>query len=283
MQYIAIHKPINVVSSTDSQNTASKNKLMASRRSIYELLKEGGYPHMGLVGRLDAMTSGVMLFTNDSKMQRLLLTPEEQEEDDKERNHLGLGSRKRKAPELDADEGRQGTEKAQEKEQGEDEEKGEERGAGKEYKVKEYILTVLGGPQRKWGTNWCDEARAALIEEMTAPLEFSNKGIKYYAKSAEVSILSRYRSEKHSHGGKGPVGADLGWVCSLKVVLREGKHHQIRRLAARSKLLVISLVRHTFAGGLLSLDDPTLKEPGSMRPLTEGEVAQLRKITGQSE
>ena len=105
--YIAIHKPTGFVSSAKSQHKGQK--------TIYDLLKSLNFPtSIGLCGRLDSETSGIMLFTNDSVIQRELLIPEEEEE-----NSINEG------------------EKHHRKEN-----------------WKEYHLTVLASPHRRWGTNW---------------------------------------------------------------------------------------------------------------------------------
>ena len=236
LAYVAMHKPIGYVSSTVSQKQGM--------RTIYELLEAKNFPKLGLCGRLDAQTSGIMLFTNDSPMLQALLLPEEKEGED-------IGDKE------------------------------EERDEDKDFKWKEYHLTVLASPDRQWGTGDWEEAKKAILAEMSAPIEFVTKGVRYRTNPAEVKVLSRFRSEKHAHESRGPRGQDLGWCVVLSIILREGKHHQIRRLASRSKLRVVSLKRHSFAGGLLTADDPTLEDPGSARYLTDEEIAQLRARTSK--
>ena len=238
MKYIVFHKPLHVVSSRNDQREriavakASKRKCKQKgslknegdeefiiSRSIYDVAEEKGFDvkDLGLVGRLDAMTSGIMLFTDDSRLQSALLLPED--EDDGEMDKVD----KDKNVTADAD-------------------------ILRRYKTKVYTLDVLASPHHKLGTDWSEAKQMALIEEMSAPLSFTLAGIAYHTNPADVSIISRYRSEEHSHGGKGPVGSDLGWCMQLKVVLREGKHHQIRRIAARSKFIVRSLTRELRGG-----------------------------------
>lgn len=256
MNYIAFHKPLNVVSSRVVTKVSPGKKLKKKSRtesdgianvSIYDLAeKTSGFDvtKLGLVGRLDAMTTGAMLFTDDSKLYTALLFPEDCEDDEEKRDDENDSETLRK------------------------------------YKTKVYHLDVLATPHRKWGTDWSADRQTKLLEELSAPLTFRLKGIEYTTKPAEVSIVSRYRSEEHSFGGKGPRGADLGWCAKLKVVLREGKHHQIRRLASRSKLIVCALTRVSFAGGVLTIEDASLREPGSGRRLLESEVKELREAFG---
>ena len=239
--YIAVHKPVGCVSSAKRQHDG---------KTIYELLATFNFDFekVGLCGRLDADTSGIMLFTNDSAMQRALLTPDDAEADTKK--------------ECEDKEDREG--------------KKENREEGKKASWKEYHLTVLASPHRKWGTEWDENMEKALVEELSVPLEFSFKGKRHLTKAAELKVLNRFRSEEHAHGSRGPLGQDLGWCATLSVILREGKHHQIRRICSRSRLQVLSLKRVSFAGGLISIEDPTLAQPGSARYLKEEEVDQLK-------
>lgn len=70
--------------------------------------------------------------------------------------------------------------------------------------------------------------------------------------------------------GKDPQGA---W---LRVILREGKKRQIRRMAACSGLQVRRLIRVRMAN--LSLGD---LKPGEWRPLEEDEIKQLQRLIKQ--
>ena len=259
MKYVVFHKPLHVVSSRDDQKerivrakASSKRKRSGFveeavvSRSIYDVANEKGFDvkDLGLVGRLDAMTSGIMLFTDDAKLQSALLVPEDTLD--------GVESKPDKGGAADAK-------------------------TARKYKTKVYTLDVLASPHHKWGTDWSETRQKALIEEMSAPISFSLAGVTYHTRPAEISFLERYRSDEHAHRGKGPVGGDLGWCAKLKIVLREGKHHQIRRLAARSKLIVRSLTRVSFAGGLLTIEEEGLREPGSGRHLSEAEILALRR------
>jgi len=94
-----LHKPINVVSSTVDphvsdiiRNKKTKNKSQHESISIdenkqqvvggtprltaYDIARMAGFPtDLGLAGRLDCETSGVMLFTDDSHLHRAVLHP----------------------------------------------------------------------------------------------------------------------------------------------------------------------------------------------------------------
>jgi 23S rRNA pseudouridine2605 synthase len=77
----------------------------------------------------------------------------------------------------------------------------------------------------------------------------------------------------HLHGAQGPSGA--GETRWLRVVLHEGRKRQIRAMCAAVGLQVQRLVR-TRIGPL------TLRRlrPGRLRPLTDAEVARLRRACG---
>ena len=268
MIYIAFHKPLNVVCTRNIEEEARKERKRKKtlpefkmHESIYDVAERNGFPvaDLGLVGRLDSMTSGIMLFTNDSKLQQRLLLPEDLDEE------------KGKMVHSDKEQDPEGWKEKIDKNIVDD------FNALRKYKTKVYHLDVLASPYHQWGSAWSEEKQQSLCEELSAPLTFSQKGIEYTTSPAEISIIERYRSAEHSHGGKGPRGADLGWCVKVKVVLREGKHHQIRRIAARSKLTVRSLTRVSFAGGVLTLEDDALKQPGSGRRLQEDEVQELRE------
>ena len=57
-KYFIIHKPVGIVSTKFDPEKS---------RNIYELANEKGFPtnNVGLVGRLDKLTSGIMLFTDE--------------------------------------------------------------------------------------------------------------------------------------------------------------------------------------------------------------------------
>ena len=61
----------------------------------------------------------------------------------------------------------------------------------------------------------------------------------------------------------------------VEVVISEGRHHQVRRLAARAGFEVEAL--HRKAMGTLCLDDLPV---GEARPLTPDEVATLLRLHG---
>jgi 16S rRNA U516 pseudouridylate synthase RsuA-like enzyme len=64
-----VHKPVGCLSS--SQDSAG-----SLRGTVYDVAGNAGFPsHIGLVGRLDAETSGIMVFSNDGRLYDKILHP----------------------------------------------------------------------------------------------------------------------------------------------------------------------------------------------------------------
>jgi 16S rRNA U516 pseudouridylate synthase RsuA-like enzyme len=81
-----IHKPIGAISSTVDSKLNSiimnkddplcgqtySNKGVTSRPTVYDYAQLAGFPtNFSLVGRLDVATSGIMLFTNDTILDKV--------------------------------------------------------------------------------------------------------------------------------------------------------------------------------------------------------------------
>jgi 16S rRNA pseudouridine516 synthase len=80
--YFVLHKPINYTTKRDDESTCdqyrSRRNFWSPReyeRTVYEVLPTK-FPHVPPVGRLDKMTSGVLLFTDDGAMATRLLRPD---------------------------------------------------------------------------------------------------------------------------------------------------------------------------------------------------------------
>lgn len=76
--------------------------------------------------------------------------------------------------------------------------------------------------------------------------------------------MRRFRDELKSRGRP-----NLGWCIDVRVVIREGKHHQIRRMAKRSGYHVASLHRVSIAS-VLKIESVPLA--GQCRWLTYEEI-----------
>lgn len=223
-----IHKPLGVISATvDSQTTSIVTKIGdplylqpkggEQRDTVYKLAEQAGFPtNYSLVGRLDAATSGIMVFTNNIKLDKAIRNPP--------------------VP---------GAETS-------------------EFKTKEYLLVVLG---RRLFDLDTDESLQAFEDELGQPLSFHLHGRAFSTNAADVKILRRWQEPKLTLGQP-----FLGWCLEVRVRLQEGKHHQIRRIASRAGLTVISLTRTRIAG-ILCLD--SVPEPGQCRWLTHEEIGAL--------
>lgn len=84
-----------------------------------------------------------------------------------------------------------------------------------------------------------------------------------------MHILRRYRDESRSRGRP-----DLGWVIDVSVKIREGKHHQVRRMAKRHGFHVAKLHRSSIAS-ILKVE--SVAEPGQCRWLRLDEIESLYK------
>jgi 16S rRNA U516 pseudouridylate synthase RsuA-like enzyme len=135
---------------------------------------------------------------------------------------------------------------------------------GSEYKSKEYFLQI--NPTKSFFDIGTFDPEA-LEAELSAQLSFARFGVEHTTEKATVTVLRTWRSEEHSFGRP-----NLGWIIDLKVVIHEGKHHQIRRLASRSAYRVISLCR-TRISKILSIE--SVPSPGDCRWLSEQEVYEL--------
>ena len=223
-----VHKPLGVVSSTVDNAPAGVRRgphveldfKPEYRKTVWNVAEESGFSttNVGLVGRLDCETSGIIMFSNDSRLSAAIRDPPKE------------GSPLSQSP----------------------------------YKSKEYELTLLSSKPYEEDAFF---DIAAFEKELAQPLTFSKENIVYNCVEADVKVLRRYRDVSRSRGR-----GDLGWTIVIRVVLREGKHHQIRRLAHRAGYHIVSLHRRTIASILSSETIPT---PGQCRYVTTAELDEL--------
>jgi 16S rRNA U516 pseudouridylate synthase RsuA-like enzyme len=290
--YYIAHKPVGVLSDniTDNYKRSSKRDRQGREkalendnksgndqsskeiRTIFELAASKGYPHVGLVGRLDCETSGVMLFTNDKQLTQAIRDPiVERDESGDEYQKGGKGTCKddRMASHDDNDHTCPATAAA--------------AAVDVAMKNKVYILDVLCRPDRRLST-WSnpdtpvatiEQEQKAFVAELMSPLSFSRRNIQYITEPPiTINIEKIYQNQEYLQPGRADY-LDLGWCLSLRITIREGKHHQIRRIAQRSRLKVLSLCRIEMADGLLNIQ--SIKNPGDMRWLTEEEVMTMKR------
>lgn len=318
-----IHKPVNTVSSrSDSinwlKNKNSKNQIRnqshVPRTTIYDIAEAAGFPtNYGLVGRLDYLTSGIMLMTKDSLLGSAIRDPTKEDEDEEEEELLdsNSNSKKRKikhihndgstmndikkingantcssvdiATSIDAELGTLNEHTSTSSDavtSSSDHQKDPDftitrrknqdiHGAwtppadfDTKHKEKDYIVKVMS-------PRIYHEGEDVILKELVEPLEFKRFHKDLYCKCADIQFIRKYRDMDLSFNDAKPF---LGWCLDLKITLREGKHHQIRRIMKRSKLTVIQLHRTRIAS-ILSID--TIPEPGMCRYLTESELNEL--------
>ena len=133
----------------------------------------------------------------------------------------------------------------------------------REIKVKEYELVLRG--ERLSPVKGLESAE--LAAELAEPFTFSRHGVIYSTQRAHITIQRRWQEPRFSRGQQ-----HLGWCVQVSIEIREGKHHQIRRMARRSQLTVMSLKRIRIAG-ILHLS--SIPNPGDCRWLRENEVEYL--------
>jgi len=102
-------------------------------------------------------------------------------------------------------------------------------------------------------------------------LEFNRHSQHFTCSSARVKVERVYNDPNFNPAGTHRT--DLGWIIECRVTLTEGKHHQIRRMASRSKFIVLRLVRTRLAH---ILDLASVPQAGSCRWLTVQEIKLLR-------
>lgn len=122
---------------------------------------------------------------------------------------------------------------------------------GSSFKTKEYHLQLL--PRK--GMNPTTFDAASFSNEMSEPFTFRRFGVEYKTSRADCKVL-RIRHEESLSFGQ----SHLGWIIEVSVIIREGKHHQIRRMASRGQYHVHSLCRVRIAN-ILSID--TVPNPGN--------------------
>ena len=112
-----------------------------------------------------------------------------------------------------------------------------------------------------------------LQQELCEPLTFARGGYTHTIDGpAFLTILRRYQDSTRSKDQ-----AHLGWCVDVRVTLVEGKHHQLRRIAKRSGLVMVALRRVCIAS-ILHVD--SVPEPGECRWLTVEEVEALYEGLG---
>lgn len=181
-----------------------------NRKTVYDVLKEKGVmKKLGMVGRLDVDTSGVILFTSDSKMGQMISCS---------RNFFKRLGRM------------------------EDESK-----RTLKFHTKEYVVTVSGKgkPNLFIKGEKCEETKKEFEKEMLAPLKIKQHGIEFLTKPPLLIRIEEVWKESYQQRAPSEAGY---FTARVLIRLAEGKNHQIRRICNRSNLTVKSLHRRCVAG-----------------------------------
>jgi 16S rRNA U516 pseudouridylate synthase RsuA-like enzyme len=251
-RYILLHKPRGVISARlkkggvlgdgaegrDKEALCDESVPQVSVKTVYDVVAEHGFPvDLGLVGRLDKDTSGIILLTDDGRLAKALTAP------------ILVTGEDSDGPECAAD-------------------NLDSKSSRKCNFCRKVYRLVLNGEKLS------DDAFMSTLEaEFGAPMVISRFNTQRETRHSDVSVVRRWRDEALSRGGH-PM---LGWCVELEVVLTEGKHHQIRRMAKRYRLHVISLCRIGIVG-ILHID--SVVEEGACRYLTAAEVLELYEHFG---
>lgn len=252
-----LHKPVGVVSSTvdtaaggcssDEEVEVDRDKGGGQRRpTVFDVAAAAGFPRdCALVGRLDAATAGLLLFTDDSRLARAVRDP------------IPIGAaqslRLFKTKEYVA-----------------------VLLAGKTVLRARHALLEGKGPLSagEEGAAFLAAEGAALVQTLSAPFSFRKGGRLFQVAASDVSLQRTFRNPDLA----GPCPErQLGWCVEVRVRLAEGKHHQIRRAVKRAGYLLLSLTRVAIAG-ILSLE--SISRPGQGRWLSAGELHALRAGLG---
>lgn len=236
------HKPIHVLCSAFDPTHNNRKPSATMRRTVYDVVQDMGFPrNLKLVGRLDADTSGIMLFTNDSGLLNCILRPLPD-------YVLDMIEWNRSNSMYELNEVIQTVMK---------------------LKAKQYLLGMLEG---KNIVNYMGDDNIFNVEkfeiDFSQSFQFNRSGAIIPVKQSQVKLVRRYQDARYSHNK-----ANLGWCLDVIVTISEGKHHQIRRMARRHGYHIMYLQRISLCGGLLNIESiPTF---GACRWLTIDEKKSL--------
>lgn len=259
-----IHKPVGCLSSARDYEDAP-------RGTVYEFAARAGFPHVGLVGRLDGDTSGIMVFTNDGRLNDRILRPPAEPVNPVPNTLLIDGSGGdvlAEAPSAvqtitmtDSTSVCSAFTAAAE---------ADRANTYLALKEKEYLLTLLQGRNKYCMENGVFNTQQ-FEEEFGLPLVFNRCNAEFNVREAAIKVIRRFQDARFNKHDR----ADQGWVIEVQVNISEGKHKQIRRLAKRAGYHVVGLKRTKICGGLLCVD--SVPAPGDCRWLSAAEKFALYK------
>jgi hypothetical protein len=261
---------------------------------------------IGLCGRLDYRTSGVMLMTDDAILNRAIRDPPrlEFEEDCEDGEDSAVIDKKESQQLQDQPFDKELAIENKKEEEGNEEsvkelDDNEERYM--EYKSKVYLVKVAGERLNELvSRNQPNEfqqitlpplppassadaastvvpvstsptvvaALSELLDEIASPFQFTRHHVIRQTTPAQISLKRFYQDDAF----RTPQRPNRGWCLDLEVRIREGKHHQIRRMIRRSRLKLQTLCRIQIASILRIESVPV---PGDCRWLESWEVDEI--------
>jgi len=253
-----IHKPLGVLSSAVDYESAP-------RGTVYESAAQAGFPvNLGLVGRLDGDTSGIMVFTNDGRLNDRILHPLKEERQGEEEGENVASNVARIVTSTEVESPLSSESQSQPNSVVSFCPPDESCLSYQHLKKKEYVLTLLQGKNKYCLVDGVFDT-AKFEEDFGMPMVFNRSNTEYNVKEASIKVIRRYQHPDYNKHNR----ADMGWVIEVLVDIQEGKHKQIRRLAKRAGYITVALERRTICGGLLRLE--SVPQPGQCRWLTAEE------------
>jgi 16S rRNA U516 pseudouridylate synthase RsuA-like enzyme len=279
--HILLHKPIGCVSSRvdnapPAKRSAKRRRVGAERApirdTVYKLIEASGYStdRLGMVGRLDADTSGALLFTTSAAINRAVSRPAPRIADD---NASFAAELKTKSyvvavfgnTRSDMVGGRSKFDASARllevkalMEDGQRDADGSTQSGGGELTAR--------APPSSLPPQFLNAS--ALEAELREPLTFARGGFEQTTRPPLRVRVERCWLEEYQR--RDPRGA---FSAAIEIDLQEGKHRQIRRLVHRCALKVRRLHRRRVAG-ILTCDGLAA---GEARALTADEVATLQR------
>jgi hypothetical protein len=249
---------------------------------------------IGLCGRLDFRTSGVMLMTDDAILNRAIRDPPKNELDDEDDDDENV------IDQVEGESQNQWQEREQDKDKEEEGKSLENDERYLKYKSKVYLVKVTGERLNQIASmnhahtadphidtnldthlNTDDHVTLTppplsplppeltnLINEISLPFQFVRHHVIRQTTSAEI-ILKNFYQDNNLRTLQRP---QRGWCLDLEICIREGKHHQIRRMIRRSHLKLLTLCRIQIAS-ILRIE--SVPSPGDCRWLEEWEVDEI--------
>ncbi len=218
-----VHKPCGVISSTvdaalnnviqkQHLDTFGQRKGGEARLTVYDIATKAGFPNdYSLVGRLDAETTGIILFTNNTHFLNKVCHPAVTIEQYKEHREYIKQQSKLSS---DISSNKDGDETHSTYSTGVT--------SYEEYlitKEKQYELTLLSGRNvvKELRVNNLIFNHRDFENQLSEPFTFNRENEEITTSGARVEFIDRWQDAAYSHNKP-----ELGWCIKCVVTLREG-------------------------------------------------------------